>query len=136
MPESIDYLQDVDSFLPALIQTESSGDPGAVNEATGARGLAQITPIAWKDLVQWHPEKYGGLDYERDIFNPEVATEAARDYLAIIMRYLDNANLPVNLDNVLASYNWGIGNLKEKGLNKAPKETREYIAKIRALLEQ
>ena len=35
-----------------------------------------------------------------------------------------------NPAHVLAAYNWGIGNLNKQGMDKAPKETRDYIAKI------
>lgn len=37
-----------------------------------------------------------------------------------------------NLDRALAAYNWGQGNLNDKGLDKAPTETRNYIRDIKA----
>lgn len=37
-----------------------------------------------------------------------------------------------NLDRALAAYNWGQGNLNNKGLDQAPEETRNYIREIKA----
>ena len=36
-------------LLEALIQVESSNNPRAYNHYTKARGLTQITPIAWRE---------------------------------------------------------------------------------------
>lgn len=126
---------DIDAnLLNALIQTESSGNPLAHNKRTQARGLTQITPIAWQDLVNHYPRVYKNLNYEQDIFKPEVAKRAGADYLNVLVKYLKANQLPVTPDNLLASYNWGIGNLKKMGLGKAPKETRDYIQKIKKLM--
>ena len=124
-------MENVDaSLLEALIQTESSGNPNAINPATGARGLGQTTPIAWKDLVKFYPEVYKKLDYKTDIFKPDVSRRATSDYLNIINKYLTNYKIPTTPENVLASYNWGIGNVKKYGVTNAPKETKNYIQKI------
>lgn len=37
-----------------------------------------------------------------------------------------------DLNKALAGYNWGQGNVNSKGLQNAPKETRDYIAKVRS----
>jgi hypothetical protein len=37
-----------------------------------------------------------------------------------------------DLDKALAAYNWGQGNLDKKGLENAPKETRNYIREVEA----
>jgi soluble lytic murein transglycosylase-like protein len=122
---------DIDvSLLEAIIMTESSGDPNAYNPKSGARGLTQITPIAWKDLVNHFPSKYRDLDYKTDIFRPDVSRRAGADYLAIIKKYLKNSDMPITTDNILSAYNWGIGNLKKYGLGNAPKETLKYIQKV------
>jgi soluble lytic murein transglycosylase-like protein len=39
-----------------------------------------------------------------------------------------------NLESALAAYNWGPGNVDRKGL-AAPKETREYIARVKGLYQ-
>jgi len=35
-----------------------------------------------------------------------------------------------NMDAALAAYNWGPGNLDKYGMNKAPEETRKYLAEV------
>lgn len=122
-------------LLAALILVESSNNPNAHCRKTGARGLTQITPAAWKDLVDNYPHKYRKLSYRRDIYKPHIATEAGRDYLNLLKRYLKAKRIPVTLDNLLAAYNWGINNLGRFGLHRAPRQTRRYIAKIKSILE-
>lgn len=43
-----------------LINSESGGNPGAVNKATGASGLAQFTPGRLADLGMYQPPAQGG----------------------------------------------------------------------------
>ena len=124
----------IPKLLDALVTVESSNNPLAHNSSSGARGLTQITPVAWADLVNWHPERYSNLDYKRDIFNPDVARQAGFDYLNIVRRYLEHYDMPVTLPNLLAAYNWGIGNLRNHRLENAPEETINYITKIADLL--
>ena len=122
-------------LLAALIRVESSNNPKAHCRRTGARGLTQITPAAWRDLVVYYPYKYRKLNYRRDIYRPDVAREAGKDYLNLLKRYLRSKRIPLTLDNLLAAYNWGIHNLGRFGLHRAPRQTRKYIAKIRSILE-
>ena len=130
------FMEDLDrEFFNALVDIESSGNPKAFDEASGARGLTQITPIAWDDLAAHHPEKYSKLNYEKDMFKPEIAMEAGKDYLNILKKYLIHYQMPVTMENLVASYNWGIGNLRKKGLENAPDETKNYIEKMRLALQ-
>jgi soluble lytic murein transglycosylase-like protein len=122
-------------LLEAIIQIESSGNPLAFNQKSGARGLMQTTPIAWKDLVTHYPETYKKLKYEQDIFKPDVSKRAGKDYLNVIRNYLKTYKIPETLDNVLGAYNFGIGNLRKYGVNNAPQETKDYISKIKLLLK-
>jgi soluble lytic murein transglycosylase-like protein len=122
-------------LLAALIRVESSNNPKAHCRSTGARGLTQITPAAWRDLVANYPYKYRKLTYRRDIYRPDVAREAGKDYLKLLKRYLRAKRIPVTLDNMLAAYNWGINNLNRFGLKRAPRQTRRFIAKIKSILE-
>ncbi|WP_086479438.1 lytic transglycosylase domain-containing protein [Oceanospirillum sanctuarii] len=89
---------------------------GKVVSSAGAVGIAQIVP-------RWHPEARP-LDPEHSIF-----------YAA---RYLSQLNRQFNdWPMALAAYNWGPGNVskarKKYGrswLEKAPKETRNYVSQI------
>ncbi|MEW6075499.1 MAG: lytic transglycosylase domain-containing protein [Candidatus Omnitrophota bacterium] len=118
-------------LMNALVFVESSNNPFAFNRFTKARGLTQITPIAWKELKRHYRAKYAGLTYRKDIYNPEIAREAGRDYLYILQKYLQAKGIPVTLDNLLASYVWGIGNLSRYGLQKAPRVVKNYISSIK-----
>ena len=123
-----------EALIDNIIQVESSGNPHAVNKKSGARGLTQLTASAWKDLQDNYPEKYKNIPFQIGTFNPDVSREAGIDYLRLIKRYLANYNLEPTLDNYLSAYNWGIGHLYREGLDKMPYETRNYIKKIKALL--
>ena len=96
---------------------ESSNKPKAINRRTVARGLTQITPIAWKELLKHHRSKYKGLCFRQDIYRPEVAKQAGEDYLYIIQGHLKAKRMPVTLDNVLAAYVWGETNLQKHGMS-------------------
>lgn len=120
-------------LLNAVIFTESSNNPRAHNRFSGARGLTQITPVAWKELRRHYGYRYKKLKFYRDIFNPEVARQAGEDYLYILQGHLKASGIPVTIDNVLAAYVWGEGNLKKYGLKNAPRVVKRYIAKIKKL---
>jgi soluble lytic murein transglycosylase-like protein len=122
-------------LLNAMIEVESNNDPKAFNEAQGARGLTQITPIAWDDLVAHYPDQYKDLNYERDIWKPEIAIKAGNDYIKLVQQYLKTYKMPINVENIVSAYNWGIGNTKKFGVHNAPAETKAYIAKVRHLLQ-
>jgi soluble lytic murein transglycosylase-like protein len=41
-----------------------------------------------------------------------------------------------NLEAALAAYNWGPGNVDRKGLVAPPRETRDYIARVKGIYQQ
>lgn len=98
-------------LLSAVQAAESGGNPNAVSPK-GALGAFQFMPATAK--------QYG--------INPldpnQAAVGAARMYADLSKKY--NGDVP----SMLAGYNWGQGNVDRKGLQNAPKETRDYIAKI------
>ncbi|EPG8280293.1 transglycosylase SLT domain-containing protein [Klebsiella aerogenes] len=103
-------------LLYSVAATESGGDPFAQSGA-GAKGLFQFMPGTAKDM---------GLK-GRDVYDPHKSAEAAAKYL----RYLQDAT-GGDLEATLASYNWGLGNVKKKGLSNMPEETRNYVPKVMA----
>lgn len=102
-------------LLAAVMNAESGGNPNAVSPA-GAQGLFQFMPATAKEL---------GIDP----LNPQQAAEgAARYYGQLSNKYGGDLN------KMLGAYNWGMGNVDRKGLESAPKETRDYISKITSAL--
>ena len=124
-----------DRLIDAVSDVESSNNPAAFKKDEGARGLTQVRPEAWDDLVRHFPGKYGSMKYERDIFKPAVARQAARDYLNILCGYLRQVGIPVTLDNLMSAYNWGVGNVVKYGPEKVPPGTKQYVKKIARSLQ-
>lgn len=103
-------------LLRSVATTESGGDPYAKSKA-GAEGLFQFMPGTAKDM---------GLK-GAEVNDPAKSAEAAAKYLSQLLSQTGG-----DLNSALAAYNWGIGNVKKKGLENAPAETRSYIPKVLA----
>jgi soluble lytic murein transglycosylase-like protein len=99
-------------LIKAVIKTESNFDPQAVSRA-GAKGLMQLMPATAREL---------GV---KDPFNPVENIWAGARYLKKILdRHSGNIN------NALASYNWGPGNFDRHGGMRLPGETKRYITAV------
>jgi transglycosylase-like protein with SLT domain len=107
--------QDVpDDLLDAIRHVESGGDPRAVGPPTRfgrALGPYQFLPSTARQ-------------YGIDPFDEPQAREGARRYLSDL--HAQFGNWP----EAIAAYNWGPSNVGKKGLDRAPKETRNYLKKI------
>lgn len=120
----------------AIEEIESSGNPKAHNRKSGARGLRQITPVVLEEWNAFHPKEQYNLD---GLFNEEINRKIGNWYLdKKIPRYLKDFGLKDSIENRLAAYNWGIGNLRKisdarENFDKLPKETRDYITKYERL---
>ncbi|EFB5257437.1 lytic transglycosylase domain-containing protein [Escherichia coli] len=101
-------------LLKSVAITESGGNQFAVSGA-GAKGLFQFMDGTALDM---------GLR-GNDVFDPEKSAQAAAKYLSQLLR--QNGG---DLSKALASYNWGIGNVKRYGMGLMPQETRNYIPKV------
>lgn len=103
------------SLLSRVLYQESRFRPeiisGAVKSKAGAIGIAQIVP-------KWHP----GVNP----YSPTESIAYAGQYLRQLYEQFGT------WDKALAAYNWGPGNLKAAGLDRAPAETRNYVAQISA----
>jgi soluble lytic murein transglycosylase-like protein len=102
-------------LVQAVIQAESGFNPRA-RSVKGALGLMQLMPAT--------AAKYGVLD----AFNPIENIRAGVAYLkSLLIRYNDDESL------ALAAYNAGPTAVERFGRSVPPyKETRNYVAKIRA----
>lgn len=104
-------------MLARLLWQESRFRPdiieGRTVSSTGAQGIAQFMPATAAEM---------GID-PLDAF---AAIAGAGRYLR---RMYDSLG---SWPQALAAYNWGIGNVRRKGLAAAPRETRNYYAQILA----
>lgn len=105
-----------DGILRSIATAESGGNQFAISGA-GAKGLFQFMDPTAKDM---------GLK-GNDVFDPEKSASAAAKYLSQLLQQTGG-----NLQEAIAAYNWGIGNVQKKGLGMAPAETRNYVPKVLA----
>lgn len=87
---------------------------GKVRSPKGALGIAQFLPAT-------AAQELGSVEAALD---PNQAIPGAARYLAKLIQQTGS------LTNGVAAYNWGIGNFQRKGIAKAPRETRNYVAMI------
>lgn len=102
-------------LMRAIAEVESNWNPRAVSPK-GASGLFQFMPRT--------AQAYGV-----DPRDPRSSAQGARRMLEDLWRQHDG-----DLNKVLASYNWGSGNLARRGLDAMPSETRNYIDKVRTVM--
>jgi membrane-bound lytic murein transglycosylase MltF len=139
-------------WLKAQYMQESGLDPSAVNQTTGAAGIAQFMPATWRDVVKQ-------LDFPEDVqaTDPQYAIPAGAHYMEL-MRHMWTA--PRSEDDrrrlAQASYNAGFGHIlraqslaggaadyasiiaqlpRITGAANA-KQTTDYVTKIERYFEQ
>lgn len=120
--------------LDAVRMIESSGNPQAYNESSGARGLYQITKICLDDWNGMHPREQYSLD---DLWDPKINKRIAVWYLFDrIPQLLDHYGVLITTENILISYHDGIGNLRKylKGKRVLGKEMIGYVEKYNKLI--
>lgn len=126
---------EIDPFLVAAIINVESGYNNEAVSSKNARGLMQIGP----QTGLWAKEELKIENYSEDIlFDPEINIKIGTWYLAKLNSEFEN-----RLENVLAAYNAGSGNVgkwlldeeysKDKiNLQNIPfKETDDYIGKVK-----
>jgi len=134
-PAEIDVTED--PLIKAIVWTESRGNPSAVSPV-GAEGLMQLMPATGKDRFE-RLKKAGVVEGTYDPYDEEQNVIIGTDYIQELTDRFGSLELG------LAAYNWGQGNvrkaLKKHGNSwdsirtKAPKETRDYVAKVLATME-
>lgn len=108
------------SILAWLLWKESRYNPkiidGTIKSPVGALGIAQFMPATAR-------EELGSVEAALD---PAKAIPGAARYLRKLYNALGT------WEKALAAYNWGIGNVRRKGIASAPAETRDYYSTILA----
>lgn len=103
------------SLIHAIIQKESSYNPSAISR-NHARGLMQITPDTGRFM---------GVENSQRLYDPQTNINVGVAYLKYLMRNHDT------IDEVLAAYNAGPGNvLKYNGVPPF-RETRHYVHDVK-----
>ncbi|QHM71274.1 transglycosylase SLT domain-containing protein [Mixta intestinalis] len=103
-----------EGLLRSVAIAESSGNQFAVSGA-GAKGLFQFMDGTARDM---------GLR-GNDVFDPVKSAQAAARYLSQLLKVNGG-----DLERALASYNWGLGNVRKHGMALMPQETRNYIPRV------
>ena len=94
----------------------------------------QLPRDAVEELKAYHPEIYAGLSTS-DWKKGDVIHKACRQYLSIIRGYMVFYRMPFTIESLTVAYDWGVGNLKDRGIEKAPARIKEIIAKINHQLQ-
>lgn len=84
---------------------------GNTRSSAGAVGIAQFMPSTAEEL-------------KIDPTDPKQAIPAAGKYLASLKEQTGS------WEGAVAAYNWGVGNVKRKGLEQAPDETKQYMVSV------
>jgi len=105
-------------LIRAIIKAESNFNPRAVSSA-GAQGLMQLMPATARGL---------GVT---DSFDPEQNIMAGTRFLKDMLRRYGG-----NINEALAAYNWGPGNVDRHGIDNLPRETRSYLGRVKGYYSQ
>lgn len=117
--------------LGRLFQNESGFIADAMGKQ-GDMGLGQITPVALKDWNQFNPkEQYQHIP--EHMFNPSINAKVSNWLVNTrAPQLLKASGLPDTIDNRLAVYKAGIGNVKSGKAWESGK-TQEYIKRYKTI---
>jgi soluble lytic murein transglycosylase-like protein len=107
-----------EDLIHSVVTVESAYNSQAISPV-GAQGLMQLMPATAEEL---------GVNNSLD---PAENLNGGSRYLKQLLEKYDG-----DLDHALAAYNWGQGNVDRRGLNNMPEETRNYLSKIKGMLDQ
>lgn len=101
------------SGLLDAVWSKESARGKQMRSPAGAMGHFQFMPATAKEYGLTNPDDLG-----------QSAAAAAKMYGGLLKKYGGDLN------KALAAYNWGQGNVDRMGMDKAPRETRDYVATI------
>ena len=103
------------NFLKSVARAESAFNPKAVSPV-GAKGMFQFMPATAKE-------------WKVNVEDPFDSAKGAAKYYSWLLKRHNN-----DINEAMAAYNWGTGNVGKKGMSKLPKETRDYVSKINSFM--
>ena len=110
-----------------IIHIESTGDSNAVSPK-GATGLMQVMSKTWDEMVQKMGKDWDYSEAKDPVKNKAVGTYYMNVEIPRLLKYY---KIEDTVENRLAAYNWGIGNLRQSRWQDAPQETIDYIRKYK-----
>jgi len=124
-------------YVRAIVFTESTDNPNAISPA-GARGYMQLMPETGKELDK-------ESNFLKESLNPSKNINSGTKYLKWIDNYCEKRHPNWNIISgeqkrkiISAAYNGGPSRLNKRGWNieKMPKQTRDYVKKVRKNLKK
>jgi len=128
-----------DVNIDFIEKIESNNNPKAINKTSGSRGATQIiNKRVWDYIVKDMGKSY---DWEKDWSDRDINKSVGSHYINVIIpRYLFTYKIPDSYEMRLATYNWGINNvkkayrrLKDNWKTGLPTETSNYLTKYNKL---
>lgn len=117
--QHLSQLETKNNLPPGLLDrvwsAESSRGKKLFSSA-GAEGPFQFMPATGRDY---------GLKNREERLDFHKSSDAAARYLSDLLRRFDG-----DVSKAVAAYNWGPNRVIDKGLARAPRETRDYLQKI------
>ncbi len=117
--EHLSQLEAKNNLPPGLLDrvwnAESSRGKKLFSSA-GAEGPFQFMPATGRDY---------GLKNRDERLDFHKSSDAAARYLSDLLKRFDG-----DVSKAVAAYNWGPNRVSDKGLARAPRETRDYLQKI------
>jgi hypothetical protein len=117
------------SLIKAIMMVETGMIP-----RENPKGFHGFPQTKWK-YVKPINRKFGTNFTMSDMYNPEKSAQFIHYYL----KALEPISYVNSVDDLLASYNWGVGNYKkflEGKKERMPSETKEYISLVKAMLNK
>lgn len=118
-------------LIDAIRSTESGGSDVSRPNRKGALGPYQFLRATWNDHAS-------GVPWSQAVDEPTARVVAVR-YLAWLDRTISKwQGKPASLEQVLASWNGGVGRLRERGfaIENMPAESREFVVRVKKAMEE
>lgn len=115
--------------LFSRLEKQNGLPPGllsSIYSAESSRGKNLLSPKGAKGPFQFMPGTAAQYGLQgSDVFDLNKSASAAAKYLHDLMTMFNG-----NLQDAVAAYNWGPGNVMRHGLSSMPKETENYLRRV------